>query len=101
MTVKAVVALLALLYGATAYKTYCRCQCDDEFTVYELGAEKTCSECSAAYCTGQGMICAGVSPEEITTQCFQRQSIGDQFVIYSFLCLIVGLLVTIVVRNYL
>ncbi|KAF4504539.1 hypothetical protein G6O67_007983 [Ophiocordyceps sinensis] len=49
-------------------------------------ASTSCSECTKAFCLGQGIaFCKDAKEENVVTMCFQRDSNKDKFIVWGFI----------------
>ncbi|PHH89341.1 hypothetical protein CDD83_6240 [Cordyceps sp. RAO-2017] len=56
-------------------------------------ASTSCSECTKAFCLGQGMdFCKEAKEENVMTHCFQRDSNKDKIIVWAFILGTVALL---------
>ncbi|KAF4983920.1 hypothetical protein FZEAL_797 [Fusarium zealandicum] len=114
-------ALISL--AAASAPTFCKCTCFKNSTIIPLGPpeesrsqlrravlpevpshearsalqprskSKSCSECTKAFCLGQGIdFCKTATEEDVTTLCFQRDSNKDKIIVWGFIVGTVGLL---------
>ena len=53
----------------------------------------SCSECTKAFCLGQGIsFCKDVHEDDVTTMCFKRDSNKDKIIVWGFIVGTLGLL---------
>ncbi|KAI9900516.1 hypothetical protein N3K66_004778 [Trichothecium roseum] len=56
-------------------------------------ASASCSECTKAFCLSQGIdFCENADEDDVTTQCFKRDSNKDRIIVWGFIVGTVGLL---------
>ncbi len=69
--------LIAITSLASAYETYCKCQCGQDYAIYTLEHKQTCRDCNASFCLSKGsVLCSGKTKDEakneIITSCFRK-----------------------------
>lgn len=104
LTVLLVLALFSLT--AQAYTQICRCDCGTNYTVVELPDEglsytASCTNCTKKFCLAQNFtMCQGVDEVLVSASCFQRESLKEQFFIYTFIIITSGLLLYAAIAPY-
>ncbi|KFH63514.1 hypothetical protein MVEG_10923 [Podila verticillata NRRL 6337] len=104
----ALLCLLSLLQTSLAANpiSFCKCVCGQEYHIIPLpkdasqpifgGSAKACGACTKQYCLNNSPeICKGIGTgegDELVTSCFERDSYKDQFIVYLFLTITLGLL---------
>ncbi|KAH7175821.1 putative MFS transporter [Dactylonectria macrodidyma] len=59
----------------------------------ERSKSKSCSECTKAFCLGQGIdFCKEAKEDDVTTMCFQRDSNKDKIIVWAFIVGVMALL---------
>ncbi|VVT57882.1 uncharacterized protein SAPINGB_P005925 [Magnusiomyces paraingens] len=98
---------LALFASLTqAYTQICRCDCGKNYTIVELPDEglsytASCTNCTKKFCIAQNFtICQDVDEVLFSASCFQRESLKEQFFIYTFIIITSGLLLYAAVAPY-
>ncbi|KAF9584677.1 hypothetical protein BGW38_005617, partial [Lunasporangiospora selenospora] len=109
------VACLALFFIAITYLpgayaanpvSFCKCICGQTKKITVLprdahypifgGSSKACNDCTKQFCLDNSPeICKGVGTgdgDELVTNCFERDSYKDQFIVYIFLIVTLSLL---------
>lgn len=86
---------IAVLGFSELYQSFCKCQCESSYKVIPITEElvrdvsgKDCSICTKDFCLSN-KYCE-LDPTVAT--CFQRGSFKDQFIVYGFLTVVIGLL---------
>ncbi|KAI9496211.1 hypothetical protein BDB00DRAFT_746455, partial [Zychaea mexicana] len=82
---------------------FCKCFCGSNSTIFELPLldPKPCSNCTKQFCLDnvQDGMCDGIADEtcpsnDFRTTCFARDSVKDESIVFLFLILTVGLLIS-------
>ncbi|CAI2196535.1 395_t:CDS:2, partial [Funneliformis geosporum] len=92
-------------------KSFCKCVCAENSTIVSLSIDQTCSDCNRANCIDQMKDnCAGARNEEgtskegceiqVTATCFQRDSYKDEVIVYLYIIITSGLLLTALTKTY-
>ncbi|KAK9376253.1 uncharacterized protein V1513DRAFT_439755 [Lipomyces chichibuensis] len=90
--------LLILLPPASAVTSFCKCTCFTNSTIIrmpeELSPNQSCSECTRKFCLNYNLpICKdAVEDTDVSTICFQRDSVKDEAIVILFIILAGGLL---------
>ncbi|KAK9237859.1 hypothetical protein V1525DRAFT_402683 [Lipomyces kononenkoae] len=90
--------LLALLQPALAVTSYCKCTCFTNSTIIrmpeELSPNQSCSECTRKFCLDYNLpICKdAVEDTDVSSSCFQRDSVKDETIVILFIAVTGGLL---------
>ncbi|KAI9268866.1 hypothetical protein BDA99DRAFT_502865 [Phascolomyces articulosus] len=88
---------------------FCKCFCGSNSTIFELPMvdPKPCSNCTKQFCLEnvQDGMCDGIADEtcpsnDFRTTCFARDSVKDESIVFLFLILTVGLLVSAAVKPH-
>lgn len=99
-TLTPILVLVAVLFISTAqaYSQICRCDCGTNYKIIELPDEglsysAACTNCTKKFCLSQNLtICEGVDEMLVSSSCFQRESLKEQFFVYIFIIVTSGLL---------
>ncbi|KAG4306280.1 hypothetical protein PORY_000268 [Pneumocystis oryctolagi] len=108
------ILILSLISDIKAAYFYCKCTCFGESIILRLNdptiKNKPCQDCTKKYCIDQNLpICKNAqlkTPEElikstdVTTVCFQRESVKDMIMIYLFIIVTGTLLILAPLRPY-
>lgn len=85
----------------------CKCDCELNYQIFELNKlfeneQNLCSKCTVEMCNNQNIqFCSNDNEKPImTTNCFTRESKKDSLIIYSFILLIIGLIVNVVINEF-
>ncbi|KAK9365733.1 hypothetical protein V1509DRAFT_570389 [Lipomyces kononenkoae] len=90
--------LLMLLQPALAVTSYCKCTCFANSTIIrmpeQLSPNQSCSECTRKFCLDYNLpICKdAVEDTDVSSSCFQRDSLKDEAIVILFITLTGGLL---------
>lgn len=92
--------LTMLTASSSAELTYCKCTCGKSSILHILQQDlrqntKPCTACTKQFCIEQSPdICSTQNDGEISiyTDCFQRESLKDEAIVFIFLVLTVSLL---------
>ncbi|KAK9458256.1 hypothetical protein V1511DRAFT_492156 [Dipodascopsis uninucleata] len=96
------VALLAVLISikpASAIASFCKCTCFSNSTIIRLtdesGNSGVCLECTRKFCLDYNLpICKDAKEDvDVSTICFQRDSVKDETIVILFICLTGGLII--------
>ncbi|KAK9433524.1 hypothetical protein V1505DRAFT_397733 [Lipomyces doorenjongii] len=96
--------LLILLPSASAVTSFCKCTCFTNSTIIrmpeELSPNQSCSECTRKFCLNYNLpICKdAVEDTDVSTFCFQRDSVKDETIVILFIILAGGLLLYALVK---
>ncbi|KAH8179117.1 hypothetical protein LIA77_00636 [Sarocladium implicatum] len=113
----AMLSIFVTLSSASSAPVFCKCTCNKNSTIIPLdpnaspdpslfllprddsdltpkaGSSSTCSQCTKAFCLGQGLdICKDAEEDDVVTLCFKRDSIKDRIIVWGFIVGTVGLL---------
>ncbi|KAF3926153.1 hypothetical protein ABW21_db0202668 [Orbilia brochopaga] len=96
--------LLALAAAADPL-SYCKCTCGQASIIIPLDHDDpkalTCLDCNRSFCRSSNInICDGKKEEEISTSCFQRDSVKDEAVVLIFISATVVLLIYAAVKPW-
>ncbi|KTW28604.1 uncharacterized protein T551_02454 [Pneumocystis jirovecii RU7] len=108
------ILILSLISDIGAIYSYCKCTCFGNSVILRLNdpttKNKPCQDCTKKYCLEQNLpICKNAQqkdPEElikstdITTVCFQRESVKDMIMVYLFIIITGTLLILAPLRPY-
>lgn len=89
-----------LLHAVEAALSYCKCTCGKVSSIIALTApnnpDKPCIDCTRQFCLDQQLPNCPISLEDtespVSTECFQRESLKDEFIVILFLVLTGSLL---------
>ncbi|KAI9592660.1 hypothetical protein BDF19DRAFT_397803 [Syncephalis fuscata] len=91
--------------------SFCKCACGQNVTIIELtpkdgnkpNTAEDCFQCTKTFCLlTQKDFCSGAGAnDDLTAFCFQRDSYKDEFIVYLFLVITIGLLILACARPYL
>ncbi|EMR10780.1 hypothetical protein PNEG_00928 [Pneumocystis murina B123] len=109
-----IILIISLFPGIKAIYSYCKCTCFGNSTVLRLSKptlkNKPCQDCTKKFCLEQNLpICQNVQFKnsedlmentDISTICFQRESIKDMTFIYIFIIITGILLILAPLRPY-
>ncbi|CDK29155.1 unnamed protein product [Kuraishia capsulata CBS 1993] len=101
-----VVVIAAVLPVVAGYETFCRCDCETDYGVFELAVPDDgaaiCSLCSTDFCLKKlAKTCkSDEDKEHMLGTCFTRESLKDKVVVYGFIWLVLGMLGYIVVQSW-
>ncbi|KAF3913100.1 hypothetical protein AA313_de0201162 [Arthrobotrys entomopaga] len=78
--------------------SYCKCTCGTASIIIPLDHDDpkalTCLDCNRSFCRSSNInICDGKKEDEISTSCFQRDSVKDETVVLIFIVATGGLLI--------
>lgn len=76
---KSVLCLLVITSVVSAYKTYCKCQCGQDYAIYTLEHNQRCRDCNADFCLSKNSALCGRETGEdakndIITSCFRKSN---------------------------
>ncbi|RHZ79239.1 hypothetical protein Glove_150g64 [Diversispora epigaea] len=98
--------------------SFCKCVCAENSTIQALESGKLCLDCNKAFCIGiMGNNCTGANSSledsgkenskwkegceiELTATCFSRDSRKDELIVYFYIFLTSGLLITAIIRPF-
>ncbi|KAK9467827.1 hypothetical protein V1512DRAFT_120536 [Lipomyces arxii] len=92
-----VMAMLVNLSTVKAASSFCKCTCFRNSTIVrmpdELSATQACLECTRQWCLDYNLpICKDALLEtDVTTTCFQRDSVKDESIVIVFIIVAGGL----------
>ncbi|KAK6332114.1 hypothetical protein TWF718_002648 [Orbilia javanica] len=83
-------SLFLILSAAADPLSYCKCTCGSSSIIIPLDHDDpkalTCLDCNRSFCRSSNInICDGKKEDEISTSCFQRDSVKDQAVVLMFI----------------
>ncbi|KAK6539923.1 hypothetical protein TWF694_008758 [Orbilia ellipsospora] len=87
-----------VLSAAADPLSYCKCTCGTASIIIPLDHDDpkalTCLDCNRSFCRSSNInICDGKKEDEISTSCFQRDSVKDETVVLIFIVATGGLLI--------
>ncbi|KAI5303004.1 hypothetical protein KEM56_000129 [Ascosphaera pollenicola] len=103
-------ALACAVSAATSPQSFCKCTCFSNSSIIELDHFKSsnpnsgynpsnpdsnisCNDCTRKFCLEYAQpACEGAKEEDITTECFQRDSNKDKVIVYLFIVTVMCLL---------
>ncbi|KAK9450591.1 uncharacterized protein V1518DRAFT_414223 [Limtongia smithiae] len=82
---------------AAAVTSFCKCTCFTNSTIIRMPSSAStsdaCTDCSRKFCLDYNLpICKGAQEKDVSTTCFQRDSIKDKSIVITFLIVAGGLI---------
>ncbi|KZZ91993.1 hypothetical protein AAP_03212 [Ascosphaera apis ARSEF 7405] len=96
-------ALFSAVSAATGPQSFCKCTCFSNSSIIELDRTNynpsnpesniSCNDCTRKFCLEYAQpACEGAKEEDITTECFRRDSNKDKVIVYLFVFTVICLL---------